>query len=71
MHNKLVVCYTEGTKSSGTSPEIFAQPSLGSDSHRKLLVGTLLSEGHTGAFCEDFAVAEEGLDENQHLLFRV
>lgn len=68
-----LVRYTGGTKSSGTRdlPEIFAQPSLQPDSHRKLVVETLLSEGHAGALWEDFPVAEEGLGENQYILFRV
>lgn len=30
-----------------------------------------LSEGHAGALCEDFAVAEEHLGENEYILFRV
>lgn len=65
-----LVCYTGGTKSSGKNSKIFAQTSFSPDTHRKLLVETLLSEGHIGAFCEDFAVAEDGSGENQHLLFR-
>lgn len=71
MHNKTCCVLHRSTKSSGTSPEIFAQPSLSPNSHRRLLVETLLSEGQTRALCEDLAVAEEGLDENQYLLLRV
>lgn len=50
--------------------KIFAQPLFSPDSFRKLLVETWLSEGPVGAFCEDFAVAEDGSGENQHLVLR-